>query len=256
MRYAPAPSDACRGQAAVHSHLLGLLDDLLAPLSLQPTLTPGSSLVSSGPFKMSCPKCGSKNVDLEEDQRAYLGGGRHQVQLHCYTCGHIIYGEQRIQAECDRQYVAWQSEQRPSPAGASAGEASQAPAPAPAPAPDPTASPAAQSPTSPPAPGAQEAAEADGASSKKAKARKPRPPEPVPPEGEEEGRATGQTDPETGLEITVPVKPAPLDKKGRPLQACHWPPCARYARANSKYCSRNCSNKNARARYARRNVKG
>lgn len=66
------------------------------------------------------------------------------------------------------------------------------------------------------------------------------------------GRATGTIDPETGLEIVVPSFDAPLDKKGRPLLACTWPPCARYARPNSKYCSRNCSNKNARARYARR----
>lgn len=205
---------------------------------------------------MSCPKCGSKNVDLEEDQRAYLGGGRHQVQLHCYTCGHVIYGEQRIQAECDRQYVAWQSEQRDRPTGAPAAEPAPEPVPVPAPA-SPATSPAAPA-SPPPAAAASDAADVAAESSangKKAKARKARAPEPAPPEGDEEGRATGQTDPETGLEIIVPAKPPPLDKKGRPLQACHWPPCARYARANSKYCSRNCSNKNARARYARRNVK-
>lgn len=204
---------------------------------------------------MSCPKCGSKNVDLEEDQRAYLGGGRHQVQLHCYTCGHIIYGEQRIQAECDRQYVAWQSEQRVAPASTAPADTAPAPEPAPVEAPAPTTA-AAPQPAAPEAAQLQEPTATGTVAAKKPKARKARAPEPAPPEGEEEGRATGETDPETGLEITVPVKPAPLDKKGRPLQPCHWPPCARYARANSKYCSRNCSNKNARARYARRNVKG
>ena len=204
---------------------------------------------------MSCPKCGSKNVDLEEDQRAYLGGGRHQVQLHCYTCGHIIYGEQRIQAECDRQYVAWQSEQRVSPTSTAPSDTAPAPEPAPVEAVAPTTTAAPQAAASENAK-PQEPTETGSVAAKKPKTRKARAPEPAPPEGEEEGRATGETDPETGLEITVPLKPAPLDKKGRPLQPCHWPPCPRYARANSKYCSRNCSNKNARARYARRNVKG
>jgi hypothetical protein len=33
---------------------------------------------------------------------------------------------------------------------------------------------------------------------------------------------------------------------------CAWPTCGKVARPNSKYCSRNCSNKNARARHAAR----
>jgi hypothetical protein len=33
---------------------------------------------------------------------------------------------------------------------------------------------------------------------------------------------------------------------------CAWKGCEKQARPNSKYCSRNCSNKNARARHAAR----
>ena len=62
----------------------------------------------------------------------------------------------------------------------------------------------------------------------------------------------GQEDPETGLIWVFPPEPLPADKKGRMREPCCWPPCNKYARPNSKYCSRNCSNKNARARYAKR----
>jgi hypothetical protein len=38
-------------------------------------------------------------------------------------------------------------------------------------------------------------------------------------------------------------------------QICAWKNCEKVARPNSKYCSRNCSNKNARARHASRKKK-
>ena len=37
-----------------------------------------------------------------------------------------------------------------------------------------------------------------------------------------------------------------------PLQDCAWHECGQHRRANSIYCSRNCSNKNARFRHASR----
>lgn len=233
---------------------------------------------SDNSFRMECPKCASTNVDLEEDQRAYLGGGRHQVQLHCYTCGHIIYGEKRIQAECDKQYAAWERAAKDGGAAENApAESAPAPArpPAPAPAPATRARPPADDPSdededsdasedasdAPAATPAPASAPADAGKAKPARAKAPaKAPAPADDDDDDDddqsdvapGRATGTIDPETGLEIVVPSFDAPLDKKGRPLLACTWPPCARYARPNSKYCSRNCSNKNARARYARR----
>ena len=62
----------------------------------------------------------------------------------------------------------------------------------------------------------------------------------------------GDVDPVTGLTFVFPSEPPPLDPRGRPLKPCVWPPCDKYARPRSKYCSRNCSNKNARARYSKR----
>lgn len=193
-------------------------------------------------FRMTCPKCASFNLDLEEDQRAYLGGGRHQVQLHCYTCGHVIYGEKRIQSECDAQYADWEVKQK------ARGGVIPEPTPAPATSPSPTqsASPAAATPAPAPA-----TAQAPATTSEA-----PASPAAGPTTG---GRdfpgmpcKEGGEDPETGLIWVFPPEPPPLDKKGRPRDPCYWPPCDKYARPNSKYCSRNCSNKNARARYAKR----
>ncbi|MCP4867301.1 MAG: hypothetical protein GY898_01105 [Proteobacteria bacterium] len=44
----------------------------------------------------------------------------------------------------------------------------------------------------------------------------------------------------------VPSTPAPL----APTTTCAWDTCENEPRSNSKYCSRNCSNRNARARHA------
>jgi hypothetical protein len=124
-------------------------------------------------WKMSCPKCGSLNLDLERDRRVAGIRGPHQVQLHCYTCGFVLYGEKSVQEECDKQYPV----------------AAQAP----------------ENSVSPPPP----AAAAD----------KPEA-EPVAPAGD--------------------------------FRPCNWPGCGKPARPRSKYCSRNCSNKNARSRHAQR----
>ena len=180
-------------------------------------------------FRMTCPKCFSPNLDLEEDQRAYLGGGRHQVQLHCFTCGHVIYGEKRIQAECDAQYAAWEAEQKAK--GAAIPETGKSPADA--------APSAASAPTSTTSEGSVK----PPASTAAAGSGREFPGFPC---------KEGEPDPQTGLIWVFPSTPPPVDKKGRPQDPCSWPPCDKYARPNSKYCSRNCSNKNARARYAKR----
>lgn len=154
-------------------------------------------------FKPQCAKCGSFNIDLEEDPRAFSGGGRHQVQLHCYTCGMVIYGEDKIQAEIDRQYAEFEELRRSRPGGA-------APEPEPAP---PTAAPTPASP-------AAQASEANAA--------------------EAAAPSANAADNIVVTDQTAGLRP------------CAWRECAKMARPNSKYCSRNCSNKNARARHAKR----
>jgi hypothetical protein len=175
-------------------------------------------------FHMHCMKCGSTNLDLQKDQRAFVSDGRNQVLLHCYTCGHVIYGETKIQAECNRQYSDWESKQRvagravrPSGSSATSGGSSGL----------------GSGRTEGPSSGA-----VSTATIAEALADFPFKP--------------GDVDPTTGLTFIFPPEPPPLDSRGRPLKPCVWPPCDKYARPRSKYCSRNCSNKNARARYSKR----
>ena len=134
-------------------------------------------------FKMHCPKCNSNSLFLEEDQKAFVGGGRHQVQLHCYMCGKVIYGQEAIEAEYNKQMAVW-------------AETHQSEAPA----------------------------------------------------------ATAQARDESGTETPEEASPGTETQtaasSGQP--ECAWAECDKPARLRSKYCSRNCSNKNARSRYSRR----
>ena len=134
-------------------------------------------------FKMQCPKCNSTSLFLEEDQKAFVGGGRHQVQLHCYMCGKVIYGQAAIEAEYNKQMASWAKSNQNEPA-------------------TPAASPQADS--------------------NKQKTQKP----------VENSDSAAASDPN--------------------LPKCAWKECDKAARPRSKYCSRNCSNKNARARYSKR----
>jgi len=71
-------------------------------------------------------------------------------------------------------------------------------------------------------------------------------------------RRTGQTHaPKAVGKTKAPADPAAVASKaapalvsGRPI--CAWHDCQEPARPRSKYCSRNCSNKNARARHKSR----
>lgn len=147
-------------------------------------------------WKMSCPKCFSANLELERDRRVAGIRGPHQVQLHCFTCGFVLYGEKAVQEECDRQYSAFLGSGNVDP---------DPPAPPPAPAPAAVATPAAPATTA-------------------------------------DAPATDAAPPaET---------PTPVIAAGENM--CQWAGCGKQARPRSKYCSRNCSNKNARARHAAR----
>ncbi|MED5373191.1 MAG: hypothetical protein VX899_19390 [Myxococcota bacterium] len=172
-------------------------------------------------FRMVCPKCGSHNLDLERDYRGSSARGPHQVQLHCFTCGKVIYGEKAVQAEFDRQREEWEATSR-TPALV---ERSR-PKPVPLVRPVVDAAPAA------PAKSAPEQAPAPESKAT-----------PVAP-------ADGST-PEWWSwphnEITVDHAPQPPG-----WEKCAWESCRKGRRPRSKYCSRNCSNKNARARHAKR----
>jgi hypothetical protein len=121
---------------------------------------------------------------MEEDQKAFVGGGRHQVQLHCYMCGKVIYGQNAIESEYKKQHSQWLSSNSTEGTSPNAGLSS-------------------------------------------------------------EGRDDADS--------SVSADDKASDSNGKEMPQCAWRNCEKTARPRSKYCSRNCSNKNARSRYSRRN---
>lgn len=256
----------------------------------------------SSSWRMACPKCSSLNIDLEEDQRAFLGGGRHQVQLHCYTCGKIIYGEKPIADEAERQRALWEKTQaereakdaedarkkaeapqrRPLPedprrrlvdprrrnvepvkrrgvdeerlARVGAGRKVE-PAAAPPPAPpvvEPVAAPVVAVPIA-----VEPVAEAPVEVTEAAAPIEPEAPS-SPPADEPAEAAAPAIVPLPGISLERVADDGSLEafdeetNRRVALGLCAWSDCEKHARPNSKYCSRNCSNKNARARHSRR----
>lgn len=62
-------------------------------------------------FRMHCPKCLSFNCEIETDKTHYFGGSRDHTQLHCRNCGKIVYGKPAIEAAARIQYVAWEAKE-------------------------------------------------------------------------------------------------------------------------------------------------
>ena len=61
-------------------------------------------------FRMHCPKCRSLNCEIETDQTHYFGGSRNHAQLHCRNCGKIVYGKAAVEVEARMQYAAWEAQ--------------------------------------------------------------------------------------------------------------------------------------------------
>ena len=58
---------------------------------------------------MRCPKCKSTNVNIEKPRSSGWGTQTGEDQaLHCYTCGNMIYGLEKIKTFFDAQKAAWE----------------------------------------------------------------------------------------------------------------------------------------------------
>ncbi len=183
-------------------------------------------------FRFRCPKCHSTSFSIERDSRSYAARGQiHELVFSC-RCGKQLFGEQ-IEQEYLRQKSAWEAEQASPKAEPRPKKKRSAEAKAPAPRPTPRAR-ATRAATK-----ASEAAQREEASPEASPEAPPTAPsrEEVAPAGASEAAA----------------EPA-RSKDGTPI--CGWKDCNNPARPNSKYCSRDCSNKNARYRYKRRKGRG
>ncbi|MEZ4238647.1 MAG: hypothetical protein R3F59_21345 [Myxococcota bacterium] len=241
-------------------------------------------------FKMRCPKCFGLDYSVERDNRTFGAVAQaFELVFHC-RCGKQLFGEQLLK-EYEQQKKDFEArgetdtEEPSTPARRRADEelagalARRAAAQAPAssdddddededrkpqdkrwkqrmaaleaddsddddvdddsPDPAPTRG---RSRTSTPAPAADAAPKASRAKkSTPSRAKATKAPKSAAPEPEDEGEDEDESDDD------VPEKDDPA--------ICAWPGCTNPRRPNSKYCSRACSNKNARNRHKSRNKK-
>ena len=117
-------------------------------------------------FRFRCPKCGSSHVTIDADRHSTYGDNAHHY-IKCTICAWMLYGDENIRREVDRQQAVTERRQL---------------------------------------------------ESYRLRTEQP--------ERADEGEDRGAT--------------------------CAWEGCTNPQRPNSKYCSRECSNKNARARYKSR----
>ena len=179
-------------------------------------------------FKMRCPKCKGLDYSIERDNRTFGAVAQaFELVFHC-RCGKQMFGEQ-ILKEYEAQKKEWEE-------GAGDRDDSSAERPA-------------HTLLRETAEG-RERAEAkplltpkvDPPAAKKEKAPKGRSPSP--------DTASKPAKPKAAKEAKPAAEPAPG------AEICAWPGCGKPARKNSKYCSRACSNKNARHRHKMRAKSG
>ncbi len=212
-------------------------------------------------FKMKCPKCESLSYNVERDTRTYATGKAGELVFSC-RCGKQLYGDQ-LTAEYERQKAIWEADPARRAAGAEReqrlrDEESRQEALRQAfeyrrawvaqrragiigePLPTPQARP--QAPRAAP----QSAARVDGVRPLDTRGNRP----PAPPLGVNPVAANR-------AQVAEPVLRQQTREQAESTASthethCEWAGCANPRAASSKYCSRACSNKNARLRHSKR----
>lgn len=168
-------------------------------------------------FKMHCPKCLGLDYSIERDNRTFGAVAQaFELVFHC-RCGKQMFGEQLVK-EYDKQKAEYDLNGGPDDGEEGLGLGATAD----------------QRVTwLRPVPSAH--GDADEAQRQA-----------------EEDRRWRERAQSTAQDVVVPVV-----KSGAATdEECAWPGCEKTQRPNSKYCSRACSNKNARARHKARQKKG
>jgi len=62
-------------------------------------------------FLPSCTKCGSLSVNFQWARHPFQWGAK-ELKSSCYTCGQIRYGESQIRQDCDPQLLRWKRAQQ------------------------------------------------------------------------------------------------------------------------------------------------
>ncbi|HHO52393.1 MAG TPA: hypothetical protein ENK18_16360 [Deltaproteobacteria bacterium] len=179
-------------------------------------------------FKMRCPKCESFDYSVERDNRTFGAVAQaFELVYHC-RCGKQMFGEQLVK-EYERQKKAYESTSSASDVALDPG---------------------------PPLEELEEVAELRGRLESRRRLVEDRQREAAEQQirqREEEDRRWRARVQESSREVVT--TPPPIDGAGVADQECAWPGCTKPRRSNSKYCTRACSNKNARARHKARQKK-
>lgn len=185
------------------------------------------------PFKLKCPKCESPSCTIERDTRSGVQRGDVAELMLICRCGKQLFAQQVVE-EIDRQRSAWEAAERAS--AASRRQQTD-----------------------------QERAERDRdvqirtALARHASRQRQRDEEEARKLREEEhkrwleriGRQTGEDERAVAVAKTS-SNAASARYEPAATNSCAWHECSNAPRPNSMYCSRDCSNKNARDRHAQR----
>ncbi len=175
-------------------------------------------------FLFRCPKCTTTSFSIERDSRSYAPRGQtHELIFSC-RCGKQLFGDQ-IEKEYMRQKSEWE-------AGAADRRREKA-----------------KQKARPAAP-AEDAPQDDAYAVQRASRVKRAQQEVV------EGDARRQEEDKKWRERVAKQPASEGESKSDSTDSCEWKDCANPPRPNSKYCSRDCSNKNARSRYKGRKGRG
>lgn len=179
-------------------------------------------------FKMRCPKCGSLDYSVERDNRTFGAVAQaFELVYHC-RCGKQMFGEQLVK-EYERQKKAYEAAASEADGDESINGASVGPL--------------------------EEVAELRERLEHQRQSPEDRQREAaaaVVRQREEEDRRWRVRVQESAQDVVA----APSSAEGvGSEQECAWPGCTKPRRPNSKYCTRACSNKNARARHKARQKK-
>ena len=177
-------------------------------------------------FKMRCPKCDGLDYSIERDNRTFGAVAQaFELVFHC-RCGKQMFGEQ-ILKEYEEQKKAWEADSTRDPAADDVPERrSQREA----------------------REQIEQVFEAKQAQEQAKAAPKPAPAKKAPAKA---AKAASPTKASTAKKV-----PAKAAEPAVGAETCAWPSCDNARRKNSKYCSRACSNKNARYRHKLRAKQG
>lgn len=168
-------------------------------------------------FKMRCPKCKGLDYSIERDNRTFGAVAQaFELVFHC-RCGKQMFGEQ-ILKEYEAQKKAWEADTERDDSAE--------------PAPERRSQREQREQLEQVYEAKQQAEQAKAAPPKPAAATKKAAAKPAPKAKSSSKKAAAK-----GAESAAS------------LETCAWPSCDNQRRKNSKYCSRACSNKNARYRH-------